>query len=45
VNSEAPAHRTVTTNEADEGVVSSDFLGEKQRERGGKEEGLGVNFN
>jgi hypothetical protein len=35
VNSGAPAHRTVTTIEADEGVASSDFLGEKQRERGG----------
>jgi hypothetical protein len=33
VNSGAPAHRTVTTIEVDEGVVSSDFLGAKQRER------------
>ena len=33
VNSGAPAHRTVTTNEVDEGVFSSDFLGAKQRER------------
>jgi hypothetical protein len=40
VNSGAPAHRTVTTIEADEGVVSSDFMGEKQRERGGEEEGV-----
>jgi hypothetical protein len=33
VNSGAPAHRTVTTIEVEEGVVSSDFLGAKQRER------------
>jgi len=51
VNSGAPAHRTVITIEADEGVASSDFLGEKQREReiererDGEEEGLRANFN
>jgi hypothetical protein len=42
VNLGAPAHRTVTTIEVDEGVFSSDFLGAKQREREWEEEGLNV---